>query len=313
MAMYCADLLELALALARRDPVYEDLGTKFFEHFSLIAAALHDKGLWDERDGFFYDVLRLGDASIPLRGRSVVGLLPLAAVTTISHSTLAALPDFAQRVRWFVANRPEGAAVHAQAGAADTGSRMLAIVDEDRLRRLLGAMLDPEEFLSDHGLRGLSRYHRDHPLHVDLDNVTATLDYEPGESTTGLFGGNSNWRGPVWFPINYLLIGALRVYHRFLGDGFTVPCPSPGGPQLTLAAVADELSARLIGLFTRDADGARPVFGGVRRLNEDPAWRDLIPFHEYFHGDTGAGLGASHQTGWTGLVANLIIERGRPS
>jgi hypothetical protein len=313
MAMYCADLLELALALARRDPVYEDLGTKFFEHFSLIAAALHDKGLWDEHDGFFYDVLRLGDASIPLRGRSVVGLLPLAAVTTISHQTLAALPDLAQRMRWFVANRPEGAAVHAQAGAADTGSRMLAIVDEERLRRLLGAMLDPQEFLSDHGLRGLSRYHRDHPLHVDLDSITATLDYEPGESTTGLFGGNSNWRGPVWFPINYLLIGALRVYHRFLGDAFTVPCPSPDGPPMTLAAVADELSARLIGLFTRDADGTRPVFGGVRRLNEDPAWRDLIAFHEYFHGDTGAGLGASHQTGWTGLVANLIIERGRAS
>jgi hypothetical protein len=172
-------------------------------------------------------------------------------------------------------------------------------------------MLDPAEFLSDHGLRGLSRYHRDHPLHIDLDSVTATLDYEPGESTTPMFGGNSNWRGPVWFPVNYLLISALRVYHRFLGDAFTVPCPSPNGPACTLAEVADLLSERLIGLFVRGADGRRPVFGGVERLNRDPAWRDLIPFHEYFHGDTGAGLGAAHQTGWTGLVANLIIERGR--
>jgi hypothetical protein len=312
MAMYCADLLELALALARRDPVYEDLATKFFEHFALIAAALADQGLWDEADGFFYDVLKLDGSAIPLRGRSVVGLLPLAAVTTVGSETLAALPDFAQRVAWFQANRAEGRAVvqHTES-TADAGSRMLAIVDEQRLRRLLGAMLDPDEFLSDHGLRGLSRRHRDQPLHVDLNNVTASLDYEPAESTTGLFGGNSNWRGPVWFPINYLLIGALRVYHRYLGDAFTVPCPGAGGRELTLAEVADELAGRLIAIFCRSPDGTRPVFGDYQRLRDDPAWRDLIPFHEYFHGDTGAGLGASHQTGWTGLVANLIIERGR--
>jgi hypothetical protein len=315
MAMYCADMLELAVALARANRSYEDLAIKFFEHFALIAAALAQQGLWDEQDGFFYDVLRLNGASIPLRGRSVVGLLPLAAVTTLGQETLAALPDFAERVDWFTANRPEGrAVVQRTTSAGGAESRMLSIVDEGRLRRLLGAMLDPEEFLSDHGLRSLSRRHRDHPLHVDLDNVSATLDYEPAESTTGLFGGNSNWRGPVWFPINYLLIGALRVYHGYLGSTFTVPCPLAGGgtsSELTLGEVADELSARLIAVFCADADGVRPVFGTAQRPRDDDAWRDLIPFHEYFDGDTGAGLGASHQTGWTGLVANLIIERGR--
>jgi len=188
---------------------------------------------------------------------------------------------------------------------------MLSIVDEQRLRRLLAPMLDPAEFLSDHGIRALSAYHRDHPLEVDVDGVTATLDYEPGESTSGLFGGNSNWRGPIWFPINYLLVETLRVYHRFLGDSFTVEMPTGSGRAMSLAEVADDLSARLAGLFTQRDDGTRPVFGGYELLQHDPAWRDLIPFHEYFHADTGAGLGASHQTGWTGLVADLIIRRGR--
>jgi hypothetical protein len=188
---------------------------------------------------------------------------------------------------------------------------MLSIVDETRLRRLLAAMLDPEEFLSDHGLRALSRFHEANPLHVSLDGVSSTLDYEPGESTTDLFGGNSNWRGPVWLPINYLLLETLRVYHRYLGDGFTVECPTGSGQQRSLAGVADELAARLIRLFLRDGAGRRPVLGGYELLQADPAWRDLIPFHEYFHADTGAGLGASHQTGWTGLVADLIIRRGR--
>jgi hypothetical protein len=314
MAMYCQDLLELALALTAHDPVYEDLATKFFEHFALIAAALNDKGLWHEADGFFYDVLRSGGQSTPVCARSVVGLLPLAAVTTLGPDTMARLPDFAERLQWFMDNRPEGREVvqHVES-PAHAGWRMLAIVSESQFRRLLGAMLDPAEFLSDHGLRALSAHHRDHPLALEIGGMTDTLDYEPAESRTPLFGGNSNWRGPVWFPINYLLIETLRVYHRFLGDTYEVECPTGSGQMLTLDRVADEIADRLVSIFRRRADGTRPVFGGYTLLQEDPAWRDLIPFHEYFHGDTGAGLGASHQTGWTGLVANLIIARGRAS
>ncbi|HEY2316664.1 MAG TPA: hypothetical protein VGH67_00070 [Solirubrobacteraceae bacterium] len=311
MAMYCQDLLEMALALTRHDRVYEDLATKFFEHFALIGSALNDKGLWDERDGFYYDLLRTGGDAIPLRARSVVGLLPLVAVTTIGPDTMAALPDFAARVQWFVDNLPLGQAVAHLQSPAHAGWRMLSIVDGAKLRRLLSAMLDPDEFLSDHGLRGLSRRHLREPLTIAIGGVTDTLDYEPAESRTGLFGGNSNWRGPVWFPINYLLIETLRVYHRFLGDGFTVEFPTGDGDQLTLAEVADELADRLIAIFRRGPGGGRPVHRSYRLPANDPAWPDLIPFHEYFHGDTGGGLGASHQTGWTGLVANLIMSRGR--
>ena len=313
MAMYCQNLLEIAVLLAEHDKTYEDLATKFYEHFALIANALNEKGLWDEADGFYYDVLHLGSgASIPLKARSVVGLLPLAAVSTLGPATMARLPDFMSRVEWFTENRPEGKAVTQHRDSPEhSGWRMLSIVDEERLRRLLAAMLDPAEFLSDHGIRALSAFHRDHPLEVDVDGVMATLDYEPGESTSGLFGGNSNWRGPIWFPINYLLVETLRVYHRFLGDSFTVEMPTGSGRLMSLAQVADELSTRLAGLFARRDDGTRPVFGGYELLQNDTAWNDLILFHEYFHGDTGAGIGASHQTGWTGLVADLIIRSGR--
>jgi hypothetical protein len=313
MAMYCQNLLELALILAEYDDTYEDLATKFYEHFALIASALNDKGLWNEEDGFYYDVLHLGNgATVPLKARSVVGLLPLAAVTTLGPETMARLPDFMRRVEWFTANRPEGREVVQHTGSPQhAGWRMLSIVDEERLRRLLAPMLDPGEFLSDHGLRALSRYHEANPLEVSVDGVTATLDYEPGESTSGLFGGNSNWRGPIWFPINYLLVETLRVYDRYLGAAFTVEFPTGSGRQLTLSQVADELAARLTAIFLEREDGTRPVFGGYELMQRDPAWHDLIPFHEYFHGDTGAGIGASHQTGWTGLVADLIIRRGR--
>jgi hypothetical protein len=313
MALYCQNLLELALILAEHDPTYEDLATKFFEHFALIASALNEKGLWDEADGFYYDVLHLGDgAVVPLKARSVVGLLPLAAVTTLGPGTMARLGDFMRRVDWFMANRPEARnVVQHMDSPAHAGWRMLSIVDEERLRRLLAAMLDPGEFLSEHGLRALSKVHEAHPLHVAVDGATATLDYEPGESTSGLFGGNSNWRGPVWFPINYLLVESLRVYQRYLGDFFEVECPTGSGTAMSLGRVADELSSRLVSIFLERDDGSRPVFGGYRLFQDDPAWRDLIPFHEYFHGDTGAGLGASHQTGWTGLVADLILRPGR--
>jgi hypothetical protein len=312
MAMYCQNLLELALILAEHDDTYEDLAIKFYEHFALIGSALNEKGLWDDEDGFYYDVLKRDGERIPLRARSVVGLLPLAAVTTLGPATMARLPEFMRRVTWFTENRPEGRAVVQHTGSAEhAGWRMLSIVDDERLRRLLRPMLDPAEFLSDHGLRALSKVHEGYPLHVAVDGVMATLDYEPAESTSGLFGGNSNWRGPIWFPVNYLLVQTLRVYHRYLGNGFQVECPTGSGVSMTLAQVADELARRLTSIFLRRDDGTRPVFGGYSLFQQDPAWNALIPFHEYFHGDTGAGLGASHQTGWTGLVADLIIRSGR--
>jgi hypothetical protein len=313
MAMYCQNLLALALVLAEHDRTYEDLATKFFEHFALIASALNASGLWDEEDGFYYDRLRLPDgATIPLPARSVVGLLPLVAVTTIGPETIARLPDFQARTEWFTRHRLEARDViqHTES-PAHAGWRMLSIVDQDRLRRLLGPMLDPDEFLSDHGIRALSKWHQAHPLELSVEGFSTTLDYEPAESTSGLFGGNSNWRGPVWLPINYLLIDALRVYDRYLGEGFQVEYPTGSGAKLDLGQIADSLSERLISLFLRAGDGRRPVFGDYTLLQEDPAWRDLILFHEYFHAETGAGLGASHQTGWTGLVADLIIRRRR--
>jgi hypothetical protein len=313
MAMYCQNLLELALVLAEHDRTYEDLATKFFEHFALIGSALNARGLWNEEDGFYYDRLRLDSGeTIPLPARSVVGLLPLVAVTTIGPETIARLPDFRARTEWFMRHRPEAEHVveHTQS-PAHAGWRMLSIVDRDRLRRLLGPMLDPDEFLSEHGLRALSKWHQAHPLKLDLGGVETTLDYEPAESTNGLFGGNSNWRGPVWLPINYLLIDALRVYERYLGPTFRVEYPTGSGTEQDLGEIAESLTVRLISLFLRDADGRRPVFGDYTLLQEDPAWRDLILFHEYFHADTGAGLGASHQTGWTGLVADLIMRRRR--
>jgi len=314
MAMYCQNMLELALVLSQHDRAYEDMAIKFFEHFALIASALNDKGLWDEQDGFYYDVLKLADGTVmPLRAHSVVGLIPLFAVTTLGPETLGRLPEFQARTEWFIHNRPEAMTViqdihHESHG----GWRMLSIAAPDRLRRILSRMLDPAEFLSDHGVRALSRYHLEHPLAIDVGGVMARLDYEPAESTSGLFGGNSNWRGPVWFPINYLLVEVLRSYHRYLGDDFKVECPTGSGTMLTLDQVADELARRLVAIFT-DEGGLRPVFGGYERFQADPAWHGLIPFHEYFHGDTGAGLGASHQTGWTGLVADLVIRKPSPS
>ncbi len=310
MAMYCQNMLELALTLARHDDTYEDLATKFYEHFAFIASAVNAKGLWDDADGFYYDVLRSDGHSTPLRARSVVGLLPLAAVMTLGPETIASVPDFLQRIEWFNAHRREaqGVVQHMES-PMHAGWRMLSIVDEARLRRMLEPMLDPEEFLSDHGLRSLSRHHLHNPLHVEVDGFSANLDYEPAESTTGLFGGNSNWRGPVWFPVNYVLIEALRTYHAFFGDALQVAYPTGSGELIGLDQLADRLADRLIGIFLPREDGSRPVFGDYERFQRDPAWNLMIPFHEYFHGDTGAGLGASHQTGWTGLVADLLIRR----
>ncbi|HEX6487656.1 MAG TPA: glucosidase [Candidatus Dormibacteraeota bacterium] len=311
MATYCLSLLEVALRLAMYDDTYEDIATKFFEHFTLIALAMDQQGLWDEQDGFYYDVLH-PDAGghIPVRARSLVGLIPLCAVTVLEPEMLEKLPNFAQRMDWYVEHRPD---VHDliehmhRMGMRDR--QLVSVVSPERLRRVLGRMLDETEFLSTGGIRSLSRYHAEHPLQMNVGGAMLSLDYEPAESRSGLFGGNSNWRGPVWFPLNYLLFEALQRFYACLGDSFTVECPVGSGRQLNLDEVARELSGRLIGLFLERPDGSRPVFGGYTLFQQDAAWHDLIPFHEYFHGDTGAGLGASHQTGWTGLVAHLIASR----
>ncbi len=301
VAMYALNLLEMALALAVHDPTYEDLATKFFEHFAYIAVAMSDQGLWDDEDGFFYDVLVRADGTrVPLRVRSMVGLIPLFAVTVIEAPALARLPGVRARMEWFERHRPHFAS--ACAHSLDPGqrdSRLLSIVPPDRLRVVLRRMLDEEEFLSPFGIRALSRWHAAHPFEIDLDGMTARVDYEPGESTTGLFGGNSNWRGPVWFPVNHLVIGSLLRFHSFVGPGFTVPYRSG---DATLVEVADDLARRLTSIFLPGPDGRRPVHGAAQ-----VPWPDLIPFHEYFHGETGAGLGASHQTGWTGLIIDLVL------
>ncbi len=314
MAMYALNLLEISLILAEQDLSYEDTATKFLEHFAYIADALRGKGLWDDVDGFFYDVLALDDGRrMPLRVRSMVGLLPLCATTTLGGATLTRLPEFATRFAWFLRHRKQYRQVVGETHIRDGAEgRLLAIVSGERLSRVLAKMLDESEFLSPHGLRALSRFHDNHPFTIELAGASYSVDYEPGESESGLFGGNSNWRGPVWFPVNYLVVGALRRYANFYGSDLLVEYPTGSGQRVTLDALADDLSRRLVGLFLDDEHGRRPVFGDVEMLQSDPAWHDLVPFHEYFHGDTGRGLGASHQTGWTGLVVDLVLGRGRP-
>ncbi len=307
MAKFCLNMLEIALRLANRDRSYEGVALKFFEHFASIATAMD--ALWDEADGFYYDNLRRPDGSVvPLRARSMVGLLPLFAAVEIDESLWDRLCDFRARASWFLANKP-GAARFLCRFAADGRPDLLSLVDAPRLRRVLARMLDPAEFLSPYGLRSLSRYHQQHPLVLAIDGVQARLDYEPAESRTGLFGGNSNWRGPIWFPLNYLAVESLRHLHACLGDGFRVELPTGSGVMANLARVADELERRLLRIFLLDAAGRRPVFGETPLLQRDPAWRDHLLFHEYFHGDTGEGLGASHHTGWTALVAAMIAGR----
>ncbi len=310
MAMYCLNLLEMSIVLSDHDDTYEDLCSKFFEHCAAISAALQTTGIWDEEDGFYYDVLR-SESGVrrPIRARSMVGLLPLGAVTTIHGETLAGLTRFANSINWFSDNRPEIARHLVSNHAVGTNeSLLLSVTSIDQIKRMLHRALDSEEFLSPYGLRGLSRAHLDHPFEMRIGDVDARVDYEPGESTSGLFGGNSNWRGPVWFPLNYLLIGALRRYGQFFGDAVLIECPTGSGQMLPFEEIANVLSTRLITVFRQDHNMRRPVHGDYEKFTTDPRWHDMIPFHEYFHGDTGAGLGASHQTGWTGLVANLIIE-----
>jgi hypothetical protein len=309
MALFCQNMLEIAAELAMTDPDYVDMAIKFCEHFFWIGSAMGrlggDTGMWDEEDGFFYDVLRLPDGRAQrLKVRSMVGLLPLCAATVFEGELLAKNPELAERLYWFLRSRPElCAAIHDPRKVGVAGRRLTAILDETKLRRVLAKMLDENEFLSPYGLRSLSRYHADHPYVMQVGGQEYRVNYLPAESDTDMFGGNSNWRGPIWMPVNGLIVRALLQYYTYYGNDFTVECPTGSGRRMNLYQVAEEISRRLAGIFLRDPEGRRPVYGGTRKFQEDPHWRDLILFYEYFHGDDGAGLGASHQTGWTGIVA----------
>jgi Glycosyl hydrolase family 63 C-terminal domain len=321
MAMYALNLMRIALELARHRRVYEDIATKFFEHFLYIAKALghiggdgEGSGLWDEHDEFFYDVLHLPDGSMqPLKVRSMVGLIPLFAVETLEPELLAKLPDFKRRLEWFLAYRPDLCALVSHWTEAGRGNRrLLSLLRGHRMKRLLKRMLDETEFLSPYGVRALSRVYADSPYVYRHDGLDLLVRYQPGESDSVLFGGNSNWRGPVWFPVNYLIIESLQKFHHYYGDEFRIECPTGSGQLLSLNEVANELAARLTRIFLTDNTGVRPVFGHHRQMQVDVHFRNHLLFYEYFHGESGRGLGASHQTGWTGLVAKLLMPRFHP-
>jgi hypothetical protein len=317
MAMYTLNLLAIALELAKEEPCYEDMASKFWEHFVYIAHAMSHRGrncigLWDQEDGFFYDVLKLPDGSeFPMKIRSMVGLIPLFAVETLEPEVLDRLPGFKRRLEWFIDNRPDLTENFACMRSEGMGERrLLSIANEAQLRRILKYMLDEREFLSPYGIRALSQFHRDSPYSLHVNGTEHRVDYEPGESTTGVFGGNSNWRGPIWFPLNFLLVESLQKFHHYLGNDFKVEFPTGSGNMKTLWDVAGELSRRMTNIFLRDEKGHRPVFGNLDKFQTDPHWRDLLLFHEYFHGDSGSGVGASHQTGWTGVVTKLMQQSG---
>jgi glycogen debranching enzyme len=317
MGMYCLNMLAIALELAKEDPAYEDVASKFFEHFVNIAHAMNDMGtdgisLWDNEDGFYYDVLHLpngGDHFLKIR--SMVGLIPLFAVETLEPEIVDRLPGFKRRMQWFIDNHadvPEH--IEMTQRSARGVRRLLSLANRKQIKRILSRMLDETEFLSAYGVRSLSRYHLDHPYEVQVNGHISRVDYEPAESDSGIFGGNSNWRGPIWFPLNYLLVESLQKYHHYYGEDFKVEFPTRSGGESDLWEVAAEISRRLVHIFVRGKDGRRPVAGGAELFQSDPHWRDLLLFYEYFHGDNGAGIGASHQTGWTGLVAKLIEQSG---
>lgn len=316
MAMYCLNMMTIALELSLTRPVYQDLASKFFEHFLYIAEAMVNMGgegvrLWNENDEFYYDVLHLpGGDFKTLKIRSLVGLIPLFAVETLTPELLAKVPQFKARLEWLLEYRPHMAALVSRWNEPRGGERrLLSLLRGHRMKSLLKRMLDESEFLSDYGVRALSRYHKDHPYRLNLTGETLTVTYQPAESDSGMFGGNSNWRGPIWFPTNFLIIESLQKFHHYYGDDFKIECPTGSGNLMTINDVADELSRRLTKLFLRDKNGKRAVFGDNEKLQNDPHFRDNILFYEYFHGDTGRGVGASHQTGWTGLVAKLLQPR----
>ncbi|WP_445637507.1 mannosyl-oligosaccharide glucosidase [Nostoc sp. DSM 114161] len=311
MAFYCGTMLSMALELASEDPAYEDIASKFFEHFMAISSAINTfggTGLWDEQDGFYYDRLRCEKKSVPLRVRSLVGLLPLLAVEILEQPMIERLRGFSKRMRWFLENRPElSKQISCLCEDPQHKRRLLAIPTRERLERILDYLLDENEFLSPYGIRSLSKIHREQPYSFKVDEAEYRVEYQPAESNSGLFGGNSNWRGPIWFPLNYLLIEALERYYHFYGDTLQVECPRGSGCMMNLAQVAKELSRRLNSLFCPDESGVCPWHGDEVRFATDPHWQHLNLFHEYFDGDTGRGLGASHQTGWTALIARLNI------
>ena len=312
MALYCQNMLEIAIELAITDPDYAEMALKFLEHFLWIASSMmhigSDKGMWNEEDGFFYDVLRLPNGEAQhLKVRSMVGLLPLCAATVLEGEMRKLYPEIIVRFKRFVGARPELLAnIHDLNKLGHNGRTLASVLDETKLRRVLAKMLDENEFLSQYGIRSLSRYHVDHPYAVQVEGQEYRVAYLPGESDSGMFGGNSNWRGPIWLPVNVLIIRSLLQYYLYYGNDFKIECPTGSGNFLTLYEVADDIARRLSNIFLRDQEGRRPVFGGTEKFQTDPHWRDYILFYEYFHGDNGAGLGASHQTGWTGVVARLL-------
>jgi hypothetical protein len=320
MAFYCQCMLEMALILSEYDPMYEEVAFKFIQHFMWISYAMdrigdsHDE-MWDEEDGFFYDVLRLPDGqAVRLKIRSLVGLLPLCASTVFEEDAARKFPKLTELIELFKKRHPQLCSQVAptdQGFVGYKGRRLLAILNKSKLERVLGYLLDENEFLSPHGIRSLSRYHKDHPFSFWVGTQEYRVDYLPAESNTGMFGGNSNWRGPIWMPVNILLVRSLLNLYAFYGDEFKVQCPTGSGNYMTLFEVAKEIQRRLASTFLRDSEGRRPVYGGAKKFQEDPHWRDLILFYEYFHGDNGAGLGASHQTGWTGTIALAMDFFGR--
>jgi len=315
MAMYSLDMMRIALELAAdKNIVYEDIASKFLEHFLRIAYAMFGTaagaggGLWDDEDGFYYDTLRMPDGrTMPMKVRSVVGLVPLFAVEVLEPDTLKRAPGFTERLEWVMRNHPDLASLVSrweQPGAGER--RLLSLLRGSRMKKLLRRVLDENEFLSPYGIRSLSKFHEKNPYVLDVEGTEGRVTYDPAESRSNQFGGNSNWRGPIWLPINYLIIYALRRFHRYYGDDFKVECPTGSGNFVTLAGAATEIARRLSRLFLRDGEGRRAIFGQDGMLQNDPNFRDFLFFHEYFDGDNGRGLGALHQTGWTGLIANII-------
>jgi hypothetical protein len=311
MAFYCQCMLQIALILCEYDPIYEEVAFRFAQHFMWIAYAMDRIGggqenMWDEQDGFFYDVLRTPQGATRLKVRSMVGLLPLCASTVVESGVAANHPKLLELVNLFTKRHPE---LVAHVAPLDKkflgykGRRLLSLLNKEKLERVLRYLLDENEFLGPHGIRSLSRYHLDHPYSFWVGHQEYKVEYLPAESNTGMFGGNSNWRGPVWMPVNVLILRGLLSLYAFFGDDFKVECPTGSGHKMTLFEVANEIYRRLEAIFVRDASNHRPVYGGSKKFQDDPHWRDLLLFYEYFHGDNGAGLGASHQTGWTGTIA----------
>jgi hypothetical protein len=312
MALFSQNMLEIAAELALKDKAFADMALKFTEHFLWIASSMihlgDNTGMWDEEDGFFYDVLRLPDGTAQrLKVRSMVGLLPLCAATSFDGELMKKYPEIGMRLVQFLASRKDiFAAIHDPSKTGIAGRKLASVLDENRLRRVLGIMLDENEFLGPCGLRSLSRYHADHPFNINVNGQDYNVAYLPGESDSGMFGGNSNWRGPVWMPVNALVIRALLQYHAYYGDGFKIECPTGSGIQMNLYQVAENIVGRLASIFLKNKNGERPVYGGTRKFQDDPHWKDYILFYEYFHGDCGAGIGASHQTGWSGIIARMM-------